>query len=158
MPSTKTPSRLLKLKGSRRLNHGKVEPVAEAVTGSLSPPADLSVAERKMWNNVCGRLEGMGILASSDVELLYCYVKSWSTYLECYQAMKRDGPYTENKSGGLSKHPAFQVAKDCYTQMYQISQAFGFTPAARGHIDAAKTPTVQDPKKKGPDRFFRTGS
>ena len=74
MPSTKTPSRLLKLKGSRRLNHGKVEPVAEAVTGSLSPPADLSVAERKMWNNVCGRLEGMGILASSDVELLYCYV------------------------------------------------------------------------------------
>ena len=124
----KTPTAVLKLHGSRKIEGRKAEPKPPAA-GPICP-IWLTGEPRKVWQRITPKLKRMGVVSSIDGFALarYClYVVLWMAEL--------------NKNQGRSELTMNRYAN----QLNRLEQSFGLTPSARAGLSVDQAIAADDP-------------
>ena len=136
--------------GKRAIN--RQEP--KAPLGRPSCPAHASDKARETWGYVCGLLEDMGILATTDALAIEMLCEAYADFVAASKALKDFGSdfyETATESGSIMyrAHPALAKKQDADRRIRGWLAEFGLTPSARSRIklggDADKT---EDSEKK----------
>ena len=163
----RTPTRILKLHGSRRAEGRKGECPPEPETGIPDKPDVLSERAEDIWGQVTALTDRMGVLTVADGNALarYCEMlvrwndlaKFLAKHGETYTifAYYRGMPVLDNKRRKIilqiKRFPQTVIADSLATQLLRIEQQFGLTPSARvGLCVKPKDDDAADGKK----RFF----
>jgi P27 family predicted phage terminase small subunit len=113
------------------------EPIPEG--GSLTPPKDLRLEARVIWEQVVAALGRTGVLTSADKHILRLYAEAMARYLEAETMLSRTGPLIKGRDGNLVKNPLHQIVRDNADAVKKYAREMGLTPAARvglrGEID-----------------------
>lgn len=95
------------------------------------PPEDIQDEALLEWHRVCGELEAIGKLATSDRAIISLYCKTWARW----QAMSRNvdtfGPVVKFPNGYPGISPHYQVLKDCEAKLARLIVELGITPSQR---------------------------
>ncbi|TKJ32975.1 MAG: hypothetical protein CEE38_21750 [Planctomycetes bacterium B3_Pla] len=157
----KTPTPVLRLRGSRLVKHRK-----DIEIKSQRPrcPVWLSTVAKREWRRIVPILGNMGILAEIDREMLALYCEAHADYLEAKALVmgvlvktaektvtKTDG--TTVKSGGtLIQHPALSIRNQAWKRLKDICAEFGMSPSSRTGLGNVQM-SVKDNNKA---RFFES--
>lgn len=161
----KTPTHILKMRGSWRANEREGEPEAEP--GHPPRPDALSEDAALVWDQVCDTIDGIGVLAVTDGAAIarYCemFVRWWranefvqkngETYPQYH--IDKDGNTLRNENGNkiirmMRTWPQVAILSDLSTQLLRLEQQFGLTPAARAGLKVESKPVPAEDK----GRFF----
>ena len=103
----------------------------------LMPP-DMGPKAQATWNIVTKQLFEAGILSSIDMHSLRLLSEGMELYFDACDAVKKHGILIEqtNKGGftNLVMNPAVRVRATAFTQVANLLNKFGMTPAARTGI------------------------
>jgi P27 family predicted phage terminase small subunit len=144
------PNHLKILSGERpdRINYG--EPLPAETT--IAPPAELSDAARKIWEQLAPDLEDKGVLKTWDTTMFGAFCESAATYRHCIDQLGTDKLTAPGSLKNQVVNPLWRVAKDCLEMMTRIGGRFGLTPADRASLDMRdETPAAS---KYGPERLL----
>ena len=133
----KTPTEVLKGRGSWRGDDRDDEPVAPAEPPVR--PAWLSELEARIWDETVPRLDGMRILSCADEALLASYCIEYAAVQECKEIIAREGRMVETHKG-LVKHPAQLALENAMDKLIKLAREFGLSPASRANVSTEKAP------------------
>jgi len=132
----KTPTDILKLRGSRLADH-RHDPEVEA--GAPPCPAWLSKETRAVWKQVIPHLRTMGVLAKSDGNALARYCGLWVRWKRAEKFLEDNGEVfiTTTKAGEQYpiQWPQVSIVNTLAVELRRLEQEFGLTPAARAGIN-----------------------
>jgi len=141
-----TPSGILKLRGSRKLENRKLEPKPD----QRSPirPAWLKGEARKAWESLVPQLKKMGVLTRIDRNALARYCDMWRRWRELCEFIdingttlplkKRDGTIYD-----IKQLPHAKQETQLRDQLLRLEKEFGLTPSARARM----TSDIEQPSK-----------
>lgn len=109
----KTPASILKLHGSRLLEHRK-EP--SPVLGDFSCPKDLSPDAAKFWRRWMPVLERVGVMSMQDLPVFHNLCDAWSDY----QAVRDFRDY--------------YIKIKLRAEILRLASHFGMTPSTRSDV------------------------
>lgn len=148
----RTPTKILKMRGSKRAGRNHAEPEPEP--GIPDPPIPLTGEALKMWHHIIGITEDLGILTAGDGVTLARYCKIWIKWMACEELIDKKGMTYEVKTkvGGkmIRQSPHAQMAMKLSDQLLRIEQEYGLTPASRSSVRA-----LGGRRNKGKARFFK---
>lgn len=126
---TKTPTPILKLRGSWRAKTRKGEPAAPK--GVPSAPKGLDAGANEEWERIIPMLAGMRVLSPADMRVIAAY---------CRQASKYDAleaELTKWKPGSV-EHRRISICSDAACAlMLRAAAKLGLSPADRAGIKVA---------------------
>jgi P27 family predicted phage terminase small subunit len=134
----KTPTHILKIRGSRKVADRKGEPTPEV--GRPKQPAGLPKEAAKVWRHVCDILSRMGVLTLADGQQLERYARMFAQWRRAQEVVDSfDTPEAmANAFESDLKRPvirnAMMAASRLDTALKQIESSFGMTPSARARI------------------------
>lgn len=136
MPRPRTPTALLKLKGSWHAKERGDEPQPEL--GCPEMPADFSDEEREVWERTTATLAGLGLLATSDWAVVERYSRMLCRWRRCEQVIKAEG-LTYRTEGGrngpqVRTRPEAVEARNLAVELRTIETSLGLSPAARSRL------------------------
>ena len=149
----KTPTAILKVRGSRIVRSRENEPVAPS--GTLECSDWISDEAKAIWSEIVPPLAEMGILCPIDQCALarYCVALSWwrkaTQWLneneEVYPVYDKHG-----KVRAYKKHPYVMISNQLEGQLRTLERAFGLSPSARAglSIDTTRKPLNDAIKNK----------
>lgn len=118
--------------GNKPLPKNEPKPAA---LDSLAVPDELTgIDARAAWSRVAPKLRRMHVLSEADVDALMLYCRECQVYAEAERLIARDG-VTIDTEQGIKKHPAVTVLHEAATQMRNLMQSFGMTPASRASVE-----------------------
>lgn len=134
---TRTPTKILKLRGSWLVNHRDHEPDPEI--GIPDCPDNLDDNGKKMWFSLTKMLNDCGVITKVDGNALGRYCHLWSRWRDLEQFLTDNGVvYTrKDKDGkpiGLEAFPQFNMVSKITDQLLRLEHEFGLTPSARARI------------------------
>jgi len=144
-----TPTKTLKLRGSARGAKRKAEPVAPP--GVPAMPSELAADGRGEWERITGLLDGMGMMASTDLAALSVYCMAWESLLMATRIVNEDGYMVIGERGQGLPHPMLVTRSKAMDQLNRSAAKLGLSPADRAGLSV---PKVNSTKAKG--RFFKT--
>ena len=138
---SKTPTKLLKLRGSTNVPKNEAEePTPEL--GIPDPPLPLEGNAQMMWNLMAVQLDDMGVLAEVDGNALHRYCETWASWIEAKDKVKKMGMayVTKGDKGqkSMKANPLVGMAQKYADQLLRLEQEFGLTPSARSGMSVQK--------------------
>lgn len=126
------PTRLKMLRGETRpsrLNRQEPEPVL----GMPSPPPDMSIPARQVWERVAREFGHTGVIRGADQDILRAYCEAVVRYEFAARMLEETGPLLVDRvhPGQMQKNPLHQVVRDNAYLMRMLAGELGLTPAAR---------------------------
>ena len=111
-------------------------------------PAWLALEAKREWRRVVPLLDGLGLLATVDRAALANYCASWAEWVEYQEGVTKYGavlPVTKDGATTLTVSPYVRLASEARDRMMRAAGQFGFSPASRVGLKAAKpvTPVVR---------------
>ena len=113
----KTPSAMLRLRGSRLLEH-RTEP--EVVPGDFSCPKDLDGYARKFWIEHMPILEKIGVMSAQDLPQFRMLCEAQQDY--------------NDTRGNIDYYLRMKLRAECY----KLASHFGMTPSTRSDVPSGK--------------------
>ncbi len=137
----RTPTRILKMRGSWRADAREGEPEPDASRPRC--PAWLRKEAKRAWKELIPQLEAMGILAKCDRNPLARYCQTLAQWKATEQwIMKHGDAYPEKdargKIIGLKEYPQVSRALRLSEALLRLEKQFGLTPAARADLAIEK--------------------
>lgn len=136
MPRPKTPSKLLKERGTFRRDRHSDDLEASAVPGLPPAPDHLTPQQKSLWSKVGKQLVEAGLLSSFDAQAFECMIKTYSE-LVAFEQQLADEPNIVSEvgeNGALQQHPLINIVHKWRMMLLRHLQQFGLTPAARTGI------------------------
>ena len=135
----KTPTAVLKLRGSWRGDARKNEPKA---TGLPVCPEWLDAEAKTAWKRLVPQLIAIGCAASLDENALVRYCQLWSRWVSGSQFIQKYGetyPLKDNdgKVKCFQQHPQVSIVRSLSVVLSKLEAEFGLTPAARAGLSTA---------------------
>ena len=132
----KTPTPILKLRGSWRANTRPNEP--QPPRKRPSKPGRLPADAAKLWDEICDQLAEMGVLAPVDGHALERYCRMLAQWWRLYKVIEEEGDTYEVKGrDGQVRHrlrPEARTVMSLHDSLLKIERQFGMTPAARAGL------------------------
>lgn len=122
----------------------KREPVPPA--GAPAVPSALrgDKQAKDEWVELCGWLESMGLLATTDRTLMQEYCATYSEYCRLYKDVRKNGiSYTTEKTGAMHARPEVHQYNQVANRLLRLCAELGLTPSARSRM------VVPDGQHKG---------
>jgi len=121
--------------GKRAIN--KDEP--KAAKGRPSCPAHASDKARETWGYVCGILEDMGILTTTDALAIEMLCEAYADFVAAARTLKDFGSdfYETVNEGGATMyraHPALAKKQDADRRIRGWLSEFGMSPSSRSRV------------------------
>ena len=142
----RTPTAILKLRGSRRASNRRGEPQADG--SRPRRPQYLPQVAKKCWDEILPHLVRLGVLDSIDRNALARYCSCVARWRESEDKIEDEGQViTLTRANGLTApivNPWVKIAKDLASELRRLEQEFGMTPAARARIQLESTPDSND--------------
>lgn len=140
----RTPTSVLKLRGSWRGNARSDEPAPHA--GRPACPDWLSEPERAVWEQVVDLLAAMNVLTIADGAQLERYCRYYVRWRQCERVIAKFST-DEMLVGGLTNDGMRPVIRNAWSESHRlacelrrIEGQFGLTPAARASLNVIPTP------------------
>ena len=133
----KTPTAILKLRGSHHLSDRKGE--ALDVPGDPVRPAVLDGDGEAcaMWDRMCSRMRGQQILSEAWAETLGALCLAWGRLVRA--EVEAAGQPLVNDDG--RKNQVHSIAREIRDEFSRLARDFGLTPASKADVKASdKTP------------------
>jgi P27 family predicted phage terminase small subunit len=145
------PTKLKVIRGDRESRINRDEPTP--TEGELSPPAGMTRAAKKIWQELAPDLADKGCLTPWDIYAFEAFCEAVAQYRECRTLLQKSTTYgkfiDKGAAGGVIKSPYHQMMRDCIETMAKIGGRFGLTPGDRaGLIIGDKRP------QHGAERYF----
>jgi len=129
--------------------------------------ADLTPAERKIWDALTGQLLAVGLLTVNDGWMIARYATFFVSWTICKDRIAKDGMLLVVKSDdpnkylhkpddprkgpaitGFEEHPLLREFHRLDKAMKAIEVQFGLTPASRARMSINHEPVSDDPMEK----------
>ena len=130
---TPTPTKILKLRGSRRANRNKVEP--KFTEGMVEPPNWLDGDAKNEWDRVVVELQAINILQRVDMAVLATYCQAYSDVARLTEKVRRAGETLISTAGNPYLNPDFNVLSVAYTRLERSVAKLGFSPSDRARLN-----------------------
>lgn len=128
----------------------------EFADAGTKPPAGLSAAGKRIWNEVVPELTETGVLKSIQRHLLVEYCECLATAQKCRQVFAKQGrnyrTRTATGSVMIRERPEVKIYDKMLSQARQIATQFGLTPASQAKVSGKPKDHGEE---KGKARFFR---
>lgn len=133
----KTPTAVLKIRGSWRAKTRKSEP--KPPRGKPDCPEILSEAAKEKWNQLIPILDDMGLLSKIDGDAIARYCESWARWADAIKWIHEKGEFYPLKDDNgnvkcLQQFPQVGIANHMAEQMNRLAAQFGMTPSARAGL------------------------
>lgn len=144
MPRTRTPTKILRLKGTHQrqrhdIEQGRAaEPVAEALEKAPPPPRDLPAAGKRAWRDLTARAVELGVLTAVDLGLVRLHAEAAVIYAEARAELDREGVVSKSAAGTVKGNPAGALALAALDRMATVERQFGLSPVARASATAGQ--------------------
>jgi P27 family predicted phage terminase small subunit len=118
------------VKDPQRRNENEPTPNAEA-----PPMPDIVKRSPKAvekWHHLCGILDQLGLLASSDSDLMAAYSITWATWIELQLDVWSEGVVVDGKT-----NPKQYEVNKSIDRLYKLGAEFGLSPSSRTRLSAA---------------------
>lgn len=145
-----TPTKILKLRDSKRAKYNRHDDEPEPVLGVPRMPRGLPAEAKAEWKRIAPVLTRMGVLAEIEHAALTGYCESWSTYLEAIKLVKKVGLIAKRLDGTYAVNPAVKIKNDEKLAMLRFAQDLGLTPASRTRVHAKP----KEQPRSGVGKFF----
>lgn len=148
------PLATLKLTGSKHAKYDrKNEPVAEP--GEPLRPTNLTDAELVVYDQVCAKLRGLGVLAIADGYSLERYAVLYVRFWTASQVIREQGEtiVVADRNGAPKTEelrPESKLTIQLADKLLKLEQEFGLTPSSRAGIKLEK----QQIEDKAKQKFF----
>jgi P27 family predicted phage terminase small subunit len=126
---SKTPTAILKLRGSRRAS-GRGD--SGYATEAPKRPAWLKGESRQKWDELSEQLSAIGVLTTTDADALARYCDLWSHWL---QARKQLHELQKADTVDAQFFRWQRVYRALGEQLHRVGREFGLTPTARIGLD-----------------------
>jgi P27 family predicted phage terminase small subunit len=163
----RTPTAILKARGSWRAAKRVSEPQAEL--GRPECPSWLRADAKRKWKQLVPLLEGMGILAKVDGDILAQYCQLWARWKAAEIIIAKRGMSEKVRrkdretgrwvSAGYRAIPEVKIASDLSAQLARLYAKLGLSPADRAGLSIEKDKEPPTKKRDGKDknRFLKLG-
>lgn len=145
----RTPTAILKFRGSRSANARRDEPTPEP--GIPSMPVPLDGEALRCWNDLAPKLSAMGVLAVIDGIALARYCRLWGRWTEAESFIAEHGMtlVTTKKSGQTthSLYPQVRQAARLAEELLRLEREFGLTPSSRAGLRVTAREPERDSSK-----------
>ena len=157
---SRTPSDILKIRGSWLPDSRGAEPKAEPATPkSLRCPSWLSPLGKLIWKKTVRQLGIMGILTFADENLVSRYAAVYARWRKAQDyVMEKGEGYPVLKDGkvvSIHKYPQTVVASHLLPQITAMEDRMGLSPGARANL-AIENKGVLSNEPQSKSRFFKT--
>lgn len=143
----KTPTAILKVRGSWLVNDRKDEP--ELTCEPVPCPAWVSPAGQMHWEEISQILDGMGLLARPFSVSMGLFVNCLGEYIALVEEC-RTIPRTYQTEKGVVASPEHKQLWDVWQKLLSICREFGLTPSS---IASVKSMKAEKSEKKGIGAF-----
>lgn len=148
----KTPTKILKMRGSWRAKTRDGEPVPEQTRPRC--PVWMRLRAKRMWRRLIPQLEQMGVLGRCDRNALARYCQSWARWREAEEFLMENGTtYPVYSEGGdvleTKQYPQVRQANILAGILLRIEKEFGLTPAARADLSVQRGDPQENRGKGG---------
>ena len=126
------PTETLKIQGTYKDCRHANRLDLQVLTELPPPPSDLGPAQKEHWVWITTELNKQGILVSTDLSALRCYVNAYIEYVECEQYYVK---YGHTKALLEGKIDAMHKASDT---LLKWTDRLGLSPVARARIHIQK--------------------
>jgi P27 family predicted phage terminase small subunit len=131
------PTQLRLLKGDHHKSRfNPNEPVARDTLPT--PPEDMAVDVREIWDYTLDELVAMKTAAAADRDSLICYCEAVVAHRKASKILAKSPVLVKGALGTLVRNPALQVQRDAAHAIRAFAQEFGLTPSARTRIQVDK--------------------
>lgn len=156
-----TPTKVLKLRGSRRGNMNKNEPEPE--TGRPKCPSWINTRAKRYWKVLIPMLDQMGVLTKIDGNSLTRYVVMLARWRACIEFLEEHGDTYPTKRAykgpdgkfremvtGFANFPQVSESQKLAESLLRLEDRFGLTPSARARLEVPNKPAAGN---EGKERF-----
>ena len=152
---TRTPTKILKLRGSWLAGTRDREPVP---SGKPACPQWLNKDARAVWKQIVPKLCALHILGRIDQNALARYCTLWARWRAAELFIEKNGTSypIHTETGKVKYHAQFPdvaIAHHLAGQLTKLEGEFGMTPASRSKIKVDVKP-----KDNAKSRFFNDGA
>ncbi len=150
----KTPTKILKLRGSSRANGREGEVYAD---GRPKCPDWLNDKAKTVWRWLTSQLDAMGLLAKADRDTIARYCVVLVQWRQAIEALDKGGPNlpirnAEGEVVDYKERPEVARSMKLSDQLNRLNRAFGLSPADRAGLTAVQSLSKQNMPDKS--RFF----
>jgi P27 family predicted phage terminase small subunit len=146
----RTPSAILKSRGSWRARHRTEDPQPEV--RAPEPPQSLSDAATPYWNSLVVDLIELDVLSSADGVALAEFAEALAEVEELRAILRTEGRTIDGAAGSKIAHPITYQLNQARSRVLHYSREFGLTPAARSRV---KANTANDEPKDEKSQLLR---
>jgi len=112
------------------------------ILSDIEAPENLTGAEVKIWHGLIPRLQDVGILTVTDLEMVVSYCIEYARYIECQRIIKKQGLTKMEAVGNKGEEKEvpnvhLKISNEAIKNVMKLSIEFGMTPAARTRVAAA---------------------
>jgi len=145
----KTPTRILKLRGSWLADTREDEPKLESDIPNC--PVWVKGIARRKYKELTKLLNTMGVLTKIDRNALARYCDTWAWWREAREFIKKNGMVYVTYTGGdgnekkikyIQQFPQVNIANKLAAQLGRLEAEFGLTPSARAGMTINKKDTM----------------
>lgn len=144
MGRKKTPTAVLKIRGSWRAKIRTNEPRVESATGD--PPQRLTGKALDKWRELVPVLQSCGIFTKADADAFANYCELWAEWCDARDDINKNGSVNED---GDRLRPIAKRESDLSQRLIRIASEFGMTPSSRSSVKVGET------TEKKASRFFK---
>lgn len=139
----RTPTNILKLRGSRRGDRSPDQP--QLPVGAPAKPKNLRPIASKKWDELVPILLEQRTLSKADADKLQMYCQCWARYIECEEWVATHGMayVIRDKKGTPMSSRAWPQARELdrlVNTLGRLGNEFGLSPSSRTGIQAASPP------------------
>ena len=127
-----TPTKILKLHGSRRAGKNKNEP--KPTIAAPICPSHLIADAKAEWKRIVPELKKLGLLTKIDRAALAGYCQSWGRWVNAEKKIQKIGEVVKSPSGYPIQNPWLSIANKALKQCESFIKEFGLSPSARTRI------------------------
>jgi len=140
MGRPRTPTRLLKARGSKMARYRKEEP--QPPDGIPKIPSWISKAGREHWLEIAGQLQLMGVLTRVDQAGLVLLVDALAQYIKARDEVDESGITTVTEKGYEIQRPVVAARNNAWERVLKLLKEYGLTASSRAGLK------VENPVKK----------
>jgi P27 family predicted phage terminase small subunit len=111
----------------------------------MPPPSHLGPDAAKEWKRMITELAALKLVTTLDLSLLAAWCTAVGDYVEAERALRKDGLLITDRDGTIRRSPMLMVRNKAIELMRQLGGEFGFSPASRNRVVAARPSDNRQP-------------
>lgn len=121
--------------------HDRVDDTPKPASREPKRPTNLSVVERRLWDEVTAELRDMGMLTSADAEEILAFVRITTLCYRLWDDLARAKSLTcvNVETGVVRAHPLIASYDRAVGRAHGLASALGLNPHARSIIHGRTT-------------------